>query len=79
MRAKRKMRVKMSMADDGTMSVRMREEDEKGRTRSLTVPRKARMIWVYRCLDLPDRVLSGLDFPTSGLYRILQRGPRARG
>src|SRR5262249_47868040 len=23
---------------------------------ALTVPRNARMIWVYRCLDLPDRV-----------------------
>src|SRR4051794_14100739 len=29
----------------------------------LTVPRKAGMIWVYRCLDLPDRVLSGQDTP----------------
>src|SRR5947207_9304129 len=32
----------------------------------LTVPRKARMIWVYRCLDLPDwlRVRAG-NPPTS--------------
>ena len=32
----------------------------------LTVPRKARMIWVYRCLDLPDRASLAAAGSTSG-------------
>src|SRR3990172_5006749 len=33
----------------------------------LTVPGRARMIWVYRCLDLPDRLRPGRGIPRTSV------------